>query len=136
MTKRIYSAFLFSAFIATTFLFSSCSKTEGPGGASTIKGKIHVLVYDVAGNLINDYDAQKEDVYLVYGDEDTFYDDDIETSHDGTFEFNYLRPGNYQLFVYQECLTCPSGKEALILDIEIADKRSTIDVGTINIIDN
>ncbi|MFT5858256.1 MAG: hypothetical protein ACI865_000340 [Flavobacteriaceae bacterium] len=135
MTKRIYSVFLFSAFIASLFLFQSCSKVEGPGGSSSIKGKLHVLVYDIAGNLINEYDAPKEDVYLVYGDEDTFYDDDVETSHDGTFEFNFLRPGNYQLFVYQKCSTCPSGKEAVILDIVITDKKSTIDAGIINILD-
>lgn len=135
MTKRIYSVLLFSAFITISFLFQSCSKSEGPGGSSSIKGKIHVLVYDVANNLINEYDAPKEDVYLVYGDVDTFYDDDVETSHDGTFEFNYLRPGKYQLFVYESCTTCPSGKRAVILDLEITDKNSTLDIGTVNILD-
>ncbi|MFT5778907.1 MAG: hypothetical protein ACI837_001864 [Crocinitomicaceae bacterium] len=135
MTKRLHSTLIFTAFIACTFLFNSCSKVEGPGGSSTIKGVIHIVVKDIAGNVINQYDAPKTDVYLIYGDTDTYYDDDVETSHDGTFEFNYLQDGNYQLFVYEDCNTCPSGKNAIIMDVVISEKKSTIDVGVINILD-
>ena len=134
MTKRFKSIFVFTVLIASTFVLQSCKKVEGPGGSSSIVGKVHVLVYDIAGNLINEYDAPKEDVYLIYGEDDAYYDDDVETSYDGTFEFNYLQPGKYQLFVYQDCDTCPSGKEAKILDLEISGKKETLDVGTINII--
>lgn len=123
------------ALAGVLFLLQSCTKVEGPGGSSTISGKIHVQVYDVAGNLINDYDAQDEDVYLIYGDEGTFYDDDVKTSYDGSFEFRYLQKGNYQVFVYQDCNTCASGKEAIIVDVEITDSKTTTDIGTINIID-
>lgn len=134
MTKRFKSLIVFSALIASSFVLQSCKKVEGPGGSSTIKGKVHVLVYDIADNLINEYDAPKEDVYLVYGEENDYFDDDIKTSHDGTFEFNFLQPGNYQLFVYQDCDDCPSGKDAVILNLEISDKNETLDVGTINIL--
>ncbi|MDG1333969.1 MAG: hypothetical protein P8P74_16650 [Crocinitomicaceae bacterium] len=123
------------AFAGVLFLLQSCSKVEGPGGSSTISGKIHVEVYDVAGNLINEYDAQDEDVYLIYGNEGTFYDDDVKTSFDGTFEFRYLQKGNYQLFVYQDCNSCASGKEAVIVNVEITDNKTTTDIGTITIID-
>lgn len=123
------------AFAGVLFLFPSCSKVEGPGGSSSIVGKIHVNVYDIAGNLINDYDAPDEDIYLVYGGGDGFYDDDLKTSHDGTFEFNYLQKGTYKLFVYQDCNSCASGKEAVFVDVEITDKKTTTDIGIINIID-
>lgn len=116
------------------FFTQSCTKVEGPGGSSSIVGKIHVNVYDVAGNLINDYDAPKEDVFLLYGDDDTFYDDDTKTSYDGTFAFNYLQKGSYKLFVYQDCNSCASGKEPVFVDVEITDSKTTIDVGTINIV--
>jgi hypothetical protein len=135
MTKRIHTSLIFSAFIAFAFLFNSCSKVEGPGGSSSITGKIHVIKKDIAGNIINQYDAPKTDVFLIYGDTDTFYDDDVETSHDGTFEFNYLQPGNYQVFVYEKCTTCPSGKNAIIVDVVITDKKSTIEIPTIDILD-
>ena len=118
-------------FSAVSFLLFSCTKVEGPGGSSAIIGKIHAEVYDGANNLINEYDIPKEDVYLIYGDENTFYDDDIETSYDGTFRFDYLEPGNYQLFVYSKCVSCPSGKEIVLVDAEITSKKSTVDVGTI-----
>ncbi len=123
------------AFAGILFLLQSCSKVEGPGGSSSIIGKVHVNVYDVAGNLINDYDAHDEDVYLIYGGEDSFYDDDVKTSYDGTFEFNFLQKGTYKLFVYQDCNSCASGKEAVFINnVEITDKKTTTNVGTINII--
>jgi len=122
-------AFLF--FSITFFILLSCAKVEGPGGSSAIIGKVRAEVYDGANNLINEYDIPKEDVYLIYGEENSFYDDDIETSYDGTFRFDYLERGNYQLFVYSKCVTCPSGKEIVLVDVEIPSKRSTIDVGTI-----
>ena len=134
--KTIKRALQFSLAIAgILFLLQSCSKVEGPGGSSSIVGKVHVEKYDVAGNLINEYDAPNEDVFLIYGEDGTFYDDDLKTSYDGTFEFNYLQPGVYKLFVYQDCNTCNSGKEPVFVDVEITDKKSTVDVGTIIIRD-
>ena len=122
-------------FAGILFSMSSCTKIEGPGGSSSIVGKVRVEVYDIGGTLINEYDAPGEDIYLIYGENDTFYDDDVETSYDGTFEFNFLQKGKYQLFVYQDCNTCPSGEEAVLVDVEITDNKSTVDVGTITIID-
>ena len=114
---------------------TSCKKVEGPGGQASITGKIHALVHDGAGNLINEYDIEKYDVYLIYGNEagETYFDDDIETSYDGSFKFEYLETGNYQLFVYSKCVTCASGKEVLLQELEITDKKGTVDLGTINI---
>ena len=120
-------------FSVVSLLTVSCKKVEGPGGSSSIIGKVHAEVYDGANNLINQYDIPKEDVYLIYGEDGTFYDDDIETSFDGTFRFDYLEEGKYQLFVYSKCTTCPSGKEVILVDAEITKKKSTVDVGTITI---
>jgi hypothetical protein len=133
ITKRTLQFTL--AFTGVLFFLQSCTKVEGPGGSSSIIGTVHVNVYDIAGNLINDYDAQDEDVYLVYGGGDGFYDDDIKTSYDGTFEFNYLQKGSYKLFVYQDCNSCASGKEPVFVDVEITDKKTTTNIGIINITD-
>lgn len=128
---KLFFSFLIGALLL--FNLSSCAKVEGPGGSSSIIGKIHALVYDGAGNLLTEYDAPKEDVYIIYGSGETVYDDDVETSYDGRFRFDYLEKGNYQVFVYEKCTTCPSGKEAIILDVEISEKNSVVDLGTINI---
>jgi hypothetical protein len=134
--KTIKKALQFSLAIAgILFLLQSCSKVEGPGGSSSIVGKVHVEKYDVAGNLINEYDAPDEDVYLIYGEDGTFYDDDVKTSYDGTFEFKYLQKGTYKLFVYQDCNTCASGIEPVFVEVEITDKKSEVSAGTIIIRD-
>jgi hypothetical protein len=127
--------FLFSILSLTVIAltFSACTKVEGPGGSSSITGKIHAEVYDGAGNLLTSYDIPKEDVYLIYGTENTVQDDDVETSFDGTFRFDYLEVGSYQLFVYEKCPTCPSGKQVILKDVEITEKKSTVDIGTITI---
>ncbi len=127
----IRSFFLLSFCVA--IVLSSCKKVEGPGGTSSIKGKIHINVYDVADNLINEYDAPEERVYLIYGSEDTFHDDDVRTSYDGTFEFPFLQNGIYQVFVYEDCNACPSGQQEIVIPVEISEKNSTIDLGTIDI---
>jgi len=128
--KHIISILVISAF---AFSFSACKKVEGPGGSSSITGKIHAMVYDGAGNLLTQYDAEKEDVFIVYGGENTMYDDDIKTSYDGSFRFDYLEPGTYQVFVYEKCTNCPSGKQVVLMEVEITENKSTIDLGTIEI---
>lgn len=129
------SFFLISATILTAFLFNSCKKVEGPGGRATIKGTINAQVFNLVGDLINEYPKAKEDVFLIYGTTNTFYDDDVKTSYDGSFEFPYLQKGEYKVFVYQDCDTCPSGKEAVIIDVEISESKQIVDLGTINIVE-
>ncbi len=124
---------LFSITLAifTLTALNSCKKVEGPGGAATIKG--HLLKEKMIAGQAYYHDAADEDVYLIYGNEDSFYDDDIKTSYDGTFEFNYLEKGNYQFFVYSDCPTCLSGDTIIKQDIVINDKKEEIDLGTITI---
>ena len=119
---------------------SSCTKIEGPGGAATITGKLYIEEYDGAGNLINEHDAQKFDVYIIYGNEDgeTYFDDDIETSYDGTYRFNFLEPGNYQIFFYEdhtfaEIIANPDlskQKKVILKQVTITDKKEVHDLGT------
>jgi len=116
--------------IAVTFLsLAACKKIEGEGGTSVIKGKIHVKNYNPLGTLISEYDGAKEDVYIIYGDENNVYDDKMEASYDGTFEFKYLEKGTYTIFAYEECATCDSGDSAVIKTVTIDEKKSTVDIG-------
>jgi len=124
---------ILSLSILSVLCFSSCKKVAGPGGSSTITGKIHAKVYDGAGNLLTEYDIAKEDVFIIYGSGSTAYDDKVKTSYDGTFKFNYLEKGSYQVFVYEKDPTVPSGVVVKIVDAQITSKKSTVDLGTINI---
>jgi len=114
-------------------LFFSCSKYEGQGGAATLKGVVIEQRYNSLGNVIASYPAPDQDVYIIYGSENTFYDDDIKTSFDGSFEFRYLRKGSYKIFVYEDCITCPSGKKEVLKEIEITEKNQELTLDPIYI---
>jgi hypothetical protein len=119
-------------------LVSSCTKKEGEGGSATIKGfvyeyKINAFSLDTTAR----YAAADQDVYIIYGNEDTFYDDNIKTSYDGSFVFPYLQKGSYTVFVYEDCpvsATYPSGKKEILVPVEITKKNQTIDLDTIDIL--
>lgn len=119
-------------------LLNSCKKVEGEGGTSTIKGRIMVNNYNVGGSILEGtYAGADEDVYIIYGDGNTYYNDKISTSYDGTFEFKYLQNGKYTIYVYEDVLPEPSNaakEKAVIVTAEISDKKSTVDLGDITII--
>jgi hypothetical protein len=79
------------------------------------------------------YPIADQDVYIIYGAENTFYDDDIKTSYDGSFEFRYLRKGTYKIFVYEDCNSCPSGKKEVLRQVEIKAKKQNLLMDTIYI---
>lgn len=115
-------------------VISSCTKEEGEGGSGSIKGfvyeyKINAFSLDTTAR----YAAADQDVYIIYGNEDTFYDDNIKTSYDGSFKFPYLQKGKYTIFVYEDCATCLSGKKEILRTIEITKKNQVIDLDTIDI---
>lgn len=115
--------------------FQSCKKVEGEGGSSTISGKIIANKTNSAGTIIATYDATNHDVYIIYGEGGTVHDDKVETSYDGHFEFNFLEKGNYTIYTYEDCNTCPSGKNTIIKTVEISKAKETVDVGTIEVED-
>ena len=118
-------------------VITSCTKVEGEGGSGSIKGfvyeyKINTFSLDTTAR----YPAADQDVYIIYGNDHTFYDDNIKTSYDGSFVFPYLQKGNYTVFVYEDCPTsenCPSGKKEILRAIEITKKKQTVDLDTIDI---
>lgn len=74
-----------------------------------------------------------EDVYIIYGDEDEIYDDNIKTNFDGTFKFTNLRKGTYKVFAYSEDESIVSDPLTPIFEeIEIGGNEDA-NVGTITI---
>ncbi len=92
---------LFYVWIAALLLFLiSCSKPEGEGGKSAITGKVFVIDYPRGDSKeLDTVPASDEDVYIVYGN-GSLQDDDTKTNYEGNYAFNYLRPGDYSIFVY------------------------------------
>ncbi len=130
MKHLFYFSFFTLLFVGVT----SCKKVPGPGGSSSIIGNLQKVSYNSDGSIFYQYDLAKHDVYIIYGNDETVYDDDVETSYDGNFKFEFLEIGKYQVFVYEKCmgLDCkPGEKKVLLFDVEITEKKSTIDLGTI-----
>ena len=127
--KKIISI---SLVLISILLFNSCSKVEGQGGSSTIKGTINVKKYSVVGTLVAEYPGAEVDVYIVYGEGNTFYNDRIRTSYDGSFEFNYLEEGDYTVFVYEDNDTNSSGTNEVLVSAKISGKKTIVDLGTID----
>ena len=126
-------------------IVTGCKKTEGPGGTSTIKGKI--IVHDFDAAFLNPvpvaiYPSSKDDAYIIYGADHTTYDDDYKTSYDGSYEFKYLQKGNYRIFAYSKDSTgAKSGflsdlKIPVFVDVEITSKGSTVNAPDIIILEN
>ena len=122
--------FLFSTVIVLTLF--SCSKEEGKGGRSSIKGKVHLT--NVSNPSKGDYDIPDYDVYIIYGDKDDIYDDDMKTNFDGTFEFKNLREGSYRIFAYTKDFVnlIGSGVSPVFKSAEI-EGNEQVDVGTIEV---
>ena len=106
----------------------SCKKDEGIGGTSSIKGKVIVRQYNSNfTNLIEQYYATDEDVFIIYGD-DPVYGDKVTTSYDGTYEFNYLREGNYRIYAFSKDSANYPTKHLIpvIVSTRISGKKETI----------
>src|SRR6476620_1551450 len=87
-------------FLICISLFA-CKKDEGQGGTSTIRGKVITHNFDPSFQILGEtYPEADQKVFIIYGDEKTTYDDDYNTSFDGSYEFKYLQKGTYKLFVY------------------------------------
>lgn len=148
-------------------MFWSCQKEAGVGGTSTIIGKIKTYElshFDVPGSnqrvdTLRSYLHADEEVYIIYGEEDNFYDDSYETSFDGSFRFDNLRKGTYTLFIYSDCESdtsglaaisqsnpiyaqqlastiwksdCIDGEFAVTMKVEITENNKQLDIGEIS----
>lgn len=122
------------AMVGVMILYA-CAKGPGEGGNSSIKGHVWVKDINATFQVQTEYDGFDEDVFIIYG-EDISFSDRIRSNYDGTFEFKYLRPGKYKIFMYSEDSTPPASNPnnvTIIKEIEIKDKKQSVDAGTFNI---
>lgn len=125
--KRIL--FMFVLFIFCTIEWS-CTKDPGLGGNSAIFGKIIAHNYNAEfTELKGIYPAYDEDVFIIYGDDKSF-SERIRSSYEGIYEFKYLRPGDYTIYVYSKdsTLMMPAEMYPVISKVTIDDNNQTVEV--------
>jgi hypothetical protein len=104
---------------------SACEKFEGEGGTCTLVGKVYVQDYNGAGQLVDEYYAPDERVFIIYG-QDTVYGDEMRTHFDGTFRFQHLYKGDYRVFAYSECDTCSAPEVPVMVSATFTKNQETI----------
>jgi len=110
----------------------SCKKEEGYGGKATIKGAVKERIYDSEYTVLqSEKAATKEDVYIEFGDNNVVADG-VETSASGTFEFKYLLPGDYRIYIYSEdSVNHLTSKVPITKEIKVSKNDDIIDAGTL-----
>ena len=126
---------------ASILTIVSCKKEAGEGGNSSIRGKVNLELRYVLENWKNIYGtfpAIDEDVYIVYGNH-VSPDDRVQTNYNGEFEFLYLRPGKYKIYVVSKDTIAPSswegGKMTVLREAEITDDKQKITLEEMTIYD-
>lgn len=118
--------------VSFLYLCVSCNLGPGEGGTATITGKVKVLEYNGSGILVNEYYAADEKVYLIYG-EGTIQDDDQNTSYEGSYRFQFLRKGDYKIYVYSDCPSCDGQVTTVFTDVSITKNGEEVTADEITI---
>jgi hypothetical protein len=111
---------------------SACEKFEGEGGSCTLIGKVYVRNYNGTGQLVDEYYAPDERVFIVYG-EDSIYSDEMRTNYDGSFRFSHLYKGDYTVFAYSDCDTCDAPEGPVMASVTFTKNKETLYTADIEI---
>ncbi|MEM6831079.1 MAG: hypothetical protein AAF551_11245 [Bacteroidota bacterium] len=118
---------IFTLFVLTLFITSSCENEPGEGGRASIQGRVFVHVIACEDTLNSSY-AIDEEVYIIAGDDPSHFDR-VRTGPDGTFWFPYLRKGKYEVYGLSEPIACDDPFGQLIpvsVFVEIEDRKEEI----------
>jgi hypothetical protein len=126
---------VFLLFFATACIVTSCKKEPGIGGDASISGQIIVNDYNGSfTNIIGQYPAEDEYVYIIYGDH-TGFDKRVKTDYNGYFLFEHLYEGDYTIYVYSADSTQTEldGRIPVIKKLNLSERKQNLDAGQITI---
>ncbi|MBU0764361.1 MAG: hypothetical protein KJ607_05965 [Bacteroidetes bacterium] len=107
-------------------------------GNSSICGRVYYINYQQDLYFVPDveYFIPDQDVYIIYGDEQTYFER-TRTLADGSYCFTNLIKGHYTVFAYSEdsTFTSPSGIIAVEREADIEHDNQHIDLNVIRILD-
>jgi hypothetical protein len=129
MTKSYFQYIYICLIISSLF---ACERDEGLGGNASISGSITIREYNKDMTvLLDEYPAADHNVYLIFGDNSTV-GKDMETSYKGDFRFDYLTPGDYEVYYYSNDTTTGSGHEEIAFSKTMTlSNKENLDLGTL-----
>jgi len=111
--------------LCVSLSFFSCTKEAGEGGLASISGKVYAHDYDKQGNLKAEGYIGEVRVYIgVEGSSELL--DDVRTQYDGSYEFPFLRKGNYKIWVYTQCDSCLNDLLPIVQEAHITERKQRL----------
>lgn len=104
---------------------TSCSKEEGYGGLASISGKVYAKDYNSGGILVAEGYLGGMKVYISSHEGNSFYDD-VDTYPDGSYKFDFLYEGTYDIWVIGDCDYCPWDQTYVLKTIEVTSKKQDV----------
>jgi hypothetical protein len=112
--------------LVIALLTLSCSHDEGYGGLATIRGKVFGKDYNSSGNVVGQGYVGGFKVYISKHGEPNYFDSK-DSAPDGSFKFDYLYEGKYDIWVYGDCDYCAWDQVYVLKTIEITSKKQTVE---------
>lgn len=110
---------------------TSCTQDPGVGGNSHIKGTLVEKYYNNDFTIFQyEHAASDDDIYILYGDNKEI-GDKTTASFAGDFQFQYLWPGDYQLYYYSDDTTAVTSDKIALSQTISLEKNETFEVGTL-----
>jgi len=120
---------------------NSCVRTPGEGGTASIIGSVEMVRRVQINNpesTVDTIPGLDTEVFIVYGNH-VSPDDRVLTNPDGDYAFNWLRSGEYTIYVYSEdtsTTSTPLPKVAVSEIITIEDKNDIVVAPLLTVYDN
>ena len=101
--------------------------TKDLNGTAKVYGALYVKDYNSSGDLVAEYYAQDEDVFLMYKTGD-YYIKNVKTHYDGTFLFENLPKGDYKIYAYSKdhTGTIESGYYPVFIEFSVTENFQEI----------
>lgn len=107
-----------------TLFTISCSKEEGFGGLATIQGKVFAKNFNSSGTLIAQGYRGDVAVYISKHDDPNYFDK-VDSSYDGSYRFQFLQKGTYDIWAFGDCDSCTWDQIFVKKTITISSKKAT-----------
>ncbi|NPD46859.1 MULTISPECIES: hypothetical protein [unclassified Lentimicrobium] len=106
-------------------------------GSNSISGRLFAYDYNSEMTILKDSFYVRNEYVYIARKLDNYYFDRIRTYHDGSFVFQLLPQGEYEIFAYSRDpeMLDPQDEIPVIINVNIEENNQAVNVGRLDIID-